>query len=254
MGKGISKHLRRAVPMVALLACMAVAGGCARSAAYREPDLFRSAIFAPLPPSFVAGPVAVALTNSGGFSARVQAEGAVPGNPVPLHGQLFGRGPRLLFAPDPGGSEDEGKKRREVDPGFSFLWNVAENRGWLLSEALQAYAPVSAGIRYASVSVTATTAPPRQLTATLISGGTYEARIWPGPGDFPARITAGTNETAMTVTLTRVRTEAPPAELFVIPQGFTPYSSPEALVDELAARQRGFHRKQEPEPVPLMPQ
>ena len=234
----------------------AFVGGCAHSAAEREPDLFRTAVFAPLPPAFIGGPVAMLFTNYAGFTARVHATGSVPGETGPLSGQIFARGSRLLFAPDPKTADDEKPRRGEVDPGFSFLWDVSENKGWLLSEALQAYAPVSSQLRYSAVEFPAgetSGSAPGELKATLAGGTVYSAIVSRGPDNFPARITAGTNETAMTVALSRVRMQVPPMELFVVPKAFTAYSSAEALVDELAMRQRGLNRKGELEGVPLAP-
>jgi hypothetical protein len=254
MGKGNSEAtmVRLWVLAGAMMAAATWLAGC-KSAPYREPDLFRTAVFAPLPPAFIAGPVAVALTNTPGFTARVYATGSVPGETAPLTGQLFGRGPKLVFAADPKPDEQEKRPKDAVDPGFSILWDVAENRGWLLSEALQAYAPISSQYRYTALQFTpGSNSSPGDLVATLPSGTSYPARVWAGAGGFPARITGGTNESAMTVVLSRVRLQAPPVELFVIPRGFTAYSSAEALVDELAARQRGFQKKPEPD-IPLTP-
>lgn len=231
----------------AMAAAAALAAGCSSAPKVSEANLFKSAIFAPLPPAFIAGPVGILFTNTQGFSAHINATGASPNDDRPLSGELFGRGTRVLFAPQPKHAEDEKRPKDEIDPGFTFLWDIAENKGFLLCEALQAYAPVSPILRYTSViregATPAPNAPSERLLAGMADGTTYVASLWHSPEteQIPSRIVAGTNSIPMRVSLSRIRLQAPPVELFSVPTSFTKYSSSEALVDEMAARQRGFH-------------
>jgi hypothetical protein len=70
---------------------------------------------------------------------------------------------------------------------------------------------------------------------------------------FPIRLTASTNASALTLSFSKIRFEAPGSSVFEPPNGFTRYSSPEAMVDELAARQQTLRHKHESYDLPQMP-
>ena len=61
-----------------------------------------------------------------------------------ISGELMGQGGKLLFTPQATGSR--GKHMREAK--ISFIWDVAEGRGYILSEALQGYAPISSRAKF----------------------------------------------------------------------------------------------------------
>ena len=90
--------------------------------------------------AFLNGPMAILLTNTSGFSCHVVMTTGSP--PIPgetVSGNSCAGAPELLFAPDahcPAG-------KRFARSGFSFIWDVAAQHGYLLSEALQGYAPIS---------------------------------------------------------------------------------------------------------------
>jgi len=54
---------------------------------------------------------------------------------------------------------------------------------------------------------------------------------------FPLRVTVVSNAVPATLTLSKVRLETPPAELFEPPQGFTPYRTLSAMLNECLGRQ-----------------
>ncbi len=257
MGNTVDHPKTRATGRLSVLAPGLAAGltmlvllgaGCRHSP---ERERYETEILTPLPPPFVAGPMAVLLTNTGGFSARVTLDSeALPGGPGAPTGHLLGRGTQLLFAPDP---KEPGRK--QIPAGLSFIWDVAANRGFVLSEALQGYAPVTSPAQVTNVSIRV------EPVARETVGGhpcvAEEAVLQTSDGvvavfralcatdlkGFPLRVTSGSNTPPLAVSFSKVRLELPPAELFAPPAGFTQYSTPEALADEIAVRQRNLHRK-----------
>ena len=239
-------------PALCLAGLGLLAGGCAHSDKYEAQDKAFSGVYTPHPPAFLNGPAALLLTNATGFSAQVQAQ--APGlttRDETTSGQLLSRGTQLLYAPDP----DETTEKRKRPGGFSFIWDVAENRGFVLSEALQAYAPVSSREQVTNMQFSAgqptqeriSGHPCELVQATLQkSDGTnamFEVARATDRNGIPVRITSGANTPQLTLTLSRIRSQSPPADLFVVPEGFVKYNSPEALADELAARQLNLRRK-----------
>ena len=105
-------------------------------------------------PAFLSGPMGVLLTNAGGFSSQCVHDDR-PGLPSQqlevVTGQLLGPGDRLLFAPDPRSLD---KRLRPI--GLSYIWNVKDNRGCVLSETLQGWAPIGFGVHYTNVLSTRT--------------------------------------------------------------------------------------------------
>jgi len=168
-----------------------------------------------------------------------------------VSGQLFGRGSKLAFAPE---TQQAAPKSQHIGI-FSFLWDVAENRGYVVSEALQAYAPTSSSLQITNVAVSPLNSAPQKFNghscesvrATIYkadgSASSYEVLRATDLNGFPMRITSETNAPPLTLTFSKIRFEAPSPDVFVPPDGFSKYASPEAMVDELAARQRNLRRK-----------
>jgi hypothetical protein len=198
----------------------------------------------------------VFFTNSGGFSAHVTLETEdLVTRQNGGSGQLYCLGSKLFFAPEPKGAD--GKPAREA--GFGFIWDGATNSGYVLSDALQAYAPVTSALHATNVVVQAKGLGDKsgsqgsefsEITVQMSDGNNPKFQVWRAMGlkGLPLRITTVTNTIAFTLRLSNVRLGAPPADLFVPPNGFTKYSSPEAMVDELAARKLNLRRKGAPEP------
>ncbi len=226
-----------------MTAAVIVAGGCAHGPPPDETLDRRAGMFSIQPPMFLTGPMAALLTNGGGYSARVTVLPDEP--PTRASGQLLIHGSKLLFAPDPD-SVATGKHLPRGD--FSFIWDVAEGRGFVLSEALQGYAPLSDRPGVTNVALE-----PRPPDRRRVDGrdcalelGRVERndgsvalfQVWRAPDAtrLPLEISSPTNQ--FVLRLTKIRPEDPGARLFAPPEGFTKYPFPETLVDELAARQR----------------
>lgn len=237
---------------------MALGLALAPAGCKHEPDrrgvYEREIVFAPQPPPFIAGPMATAFTNRPGFSARIVASGVFTDRSGQITGQLLGRGHLLRLALDPRPTGRE--KDRLEDPGFSFLWDVRLNQGYLLCEALQGYAPVSAPTRYSELRQDPEPGTPRTLgswlaspvtvTATMAGGSTARYQVWRVREleEFPVRINALEGLDGADVNLSKIRIQPPPLDVFVIPEGFTKYNSAEALVDEIAIRRRALKQSE----------
>jgi hypothetical protein len=205
----------------------------------------------PQPPPFLAGPMAVLLTNAGGFSARVTVESEFsPGPEGPKSGQLLCRGSKLLFAPE---VKQGGKKDSRLG-GFLFSWDVAAGRGYVLSEPLQGYAPgastlqatniVRRPIQGAPQILDGHLCVPEEVTLEASDGLAATFQVWAAKDlkGLPVRITPAPNSSLPTVSLSNIRLELPAEDLFAPPDGFTKYNSPENMVDELAIRRRNLKR------------
>jgi hypothetical protein len=206
-------------------------------------------VYTPRMPSFFDGAGAVLLTNYGGFSAQLKAQGSASGEET-TSGKILGRGSKLLYAPNP----EETKERNNTAGEFSFVWDTATGVGFVMSEALQGYATVAIKSAVTNVWVAAgqpiaekINGQPCEVAQALVQfsdGKTsvfdvFRASTLRG---FPLRIRSGTNTPPLTVEFSKVRFETPPEDLFVLPEGYTKYPSPEAISDELAARQLNLRR------------
>lgn len=207
--------------------------------------------FAPLPPVFLSGPAGVLLTNAEGFSAHVvmKSESLDP-QQNGTSGALLGRAGKLLFAPDPGKVD-----KKYSQGGFSFIWDVATGHGTVLSEALQAYAPVTASVSPTNL----ITHPAGTASGSAVgqAGGAEEAIVESADGShtifqimrssdlkgFPVYINCVSNVPPFTLVFSKIRLESPPADLFVTPNGFTKYESAEAMITELVMRQHNLRRQ-----------
>jgi len=243
-----SAKLWRIFPLVIL----SVSAGCSHSG---DPDAREKAYTSgvtPHAPAFFTGPASVLLTNAGGFSAWVTVETeSLNERERNFSGHLLGRGSKLVFAPD----TDQAASKHQRIGGFSFLWDVGENRGYVLSEALQAYAPVSSSLRVTNVALALLQTAPQKVSghvcesmrATLDktdgTAATFEVLKAADLNGFPVRITSETNSPRLTLTFSKIRLEVPAPDVFVPPDGFNKYTSAEAMIDELAARQRNLRRK-----------
>jgi hypothetical protein len=237
---------------LALLAALAV--GCAHS----EKKIDRAGAFevlpAPVPPLFLNGPMALLLTNADGFRARVVLESGAPAQATPMAaGELLVRGSQLLFAPDP--SKAPKKQARAQDS--AFIWDVNGNRGYVLNDPLQAYAPMSSSRQYTNLTVGASINDPAreriaghpclgtEVTVTASDGATTFFQVWRARdlNALPLRIACPSNGLPVTLTLSKVRLETVPEDLFQPPNGFTKYDSVEALMAELTLRGMNLGRK-----------
>ena len=241
---------------------IAVSGaGCAHSDKHKADELPArvTGIPAPTPPTFLNGALAVLLTNVDGFRARVVMEGpASADRSGMITGELMGRGGKLLFAPEPGAPRDRYSRVED----FSYIWNVDENRGFLLSGPLQGYAPISSTAHFTNVVSSDSGNSPERVSGYLCQKA--EVKVTAGDGTetafqvwravdlkgMPVRITCSVNGTPRTLTLSKIRLESPPSDLFLPPSDFTKYASAETMMNELVARQQNLKRKRGWEPPP----
>lgn len=198
--------------------------------------------------------MAVLLTNVDGFAARVTMETCPSANRVEVvSGELWGRGGKLLFVPQTGKSGGKRSNRGHL----SFLWDMATNGGYIFSEALQGYAPISSNVRVTNVAATAATSQaarlqaeghPCELAEVVVAtsdGATANLQVWRATDlkRFPIRMQSEAHATPLTVRFAKIRLEAVPSELFRVPDGFTRYDSAEALMNELGWRQMSTRQR-----------
>jgi hypothetical protein len=215
----------------------------------------------PKVPAFLNGAMAVLLTNVEGFRAHVVLQGpASTSRPDIFAGELMSREGKLFFAPEPGVPADKRSRAEE----FSYIWNVTENRGFLLNGPLQGYAPISSPTHITNVVVVAGSegsAPERaagylcqrsEVKVASSDGEETTLQVWRAKDlkGIPVRIARTVNGAPLTLTLSKVRFEAPPSDLFMPPTDFTRYSSAEIMINELVARQQNQKRKRGWQPPP----
>jgi hypothetical protein len=209
----------------------------------------------PATPLFLNGPMALLLTNTDGFRARVVFESAAPsGITQTTAGELMVRGSKLLFAPEP----TILAKRQPRSEDTAFIWDVNENRGYLLNDPLQAYAPISSSRQFTNVTAGAAlnntslekvAGHPCQASEVIVTASDGVAtvfRVWRAADlkELPLRIQCPSGGVPLTLTLSKVSLGAVPNDLFLPPNGFTKYESPEAMMTELALRRVSLSRKQ----------
>jgi hypothetical protein len=230
-----------------VLAAATLAGCHSRKGDMPEPGVTK--MLAPQAPPFPAGPMGPLLTNSGGFSARLVAEIPLgPGGERPVAGHLLCLGSKLVFAPE----REQVPEKKAPRGGFAFIWDVAQGRGFLVSDALQGYAELTAHSMPTNI-IAKPTSPAgkgrgtEEVTVQMSDGfnAFFQIQRSSEAHRMPVRLSAANNTEPITVTLSKFRLTPPTPDLFAPPAGFTKYSSPEALVDELAIRHRNMKRKPE---------
>ena len=237
-----------------VLLIAALAAGCARSGKQGGRAGAAAGIRPPKPPVFLNGPMALLLTNVDGFSARAVLQSGAPANGVELAaGELLGRGGKLLFAPGPG--KAAAKRARAED--FAFIWDVAANRGCMLNDPLQGYAPISYGRLFTNLTTSATLnqsaaenvaghpCQQSEVTVAADDGSASVFRVWRATDlkGLPVRISGASDGTPVTLTLSKVRLEAVPNDLFQPPNGFTKYDTAEGLINELSSRRHNLKQR-----------
>lgn len=256
--------VRRAIQGAgAWLAVAALFAGCTHSHLAEDRRSAAERLLAAQPPTFLTGPMSVLLTNSASYSARVQIDTTSPLTTV--QGTLLGSHDKLVFARDPG----KATKKSTAGGGFSFIWDVPDNSGTVISEALQGYAPADGGVRYTSVltqpdSVNSTPSsdsidghPCRreQASVTASDGSIVVFRVWRATDlkGLPLRIESMSAPGSYTITFSKVRLEQLSADLFNLGDGYKRYSNPDTMLNEITVRQQNV-RKKEPETPDVSPE
>jgi hypothetical protein len=237
-----------------LLLVATLVAGCASSSSKGDRAGGFQVMPTPTTPLFLNGPMALLLTNAEGFRARVVLEGAgISQASQTTAGELMVRGSKLLFAPEP----VKVAKKQPRPEDSAFIWDVNESRGYLLNEPLQAYAPVSSSRQFTNVTAGTplNNASPEKIaghlcqatevTVTASDGVATVFQVWRAADlkGLPLRIHCPPGGVPLTLTLSKVRLEAVPNDLFLPPNGFTKYDSPEGMMTEMALRKVNMSRR-----------
>jgi len=185
------------------------------------------------PPTFLNADVAE-LFGKANFSARVEVQKGFPGSRPPILGDLSGRDGSLFFI------ADEQRGRRGISGGLSALWDGSTQTVYLLNEPLQGYAPMRSSITNGPLEEDVGAEHCRKTILSRRMGNDLVPAlvVWRGIAqqDLPLKIQSTNTPTAATLTLSRIRFQAPPAELFTLPNGFKKYDSTDAMIAELTRR------------------
>jgi hypothetical protein len=191
----------------------------------------------PKPPAFLIGPAGVLLTNVSGYVATLSFQQLDPADKSPiLSGHILAQGSHLLFAP--------------VKGDKTYIWDVQQHSGYVLSESLQGYAPISSMTQISSILTTSATAGPAsdkvnglgghtaEISIALNDGSTARFSVWRAADfdDLPVRIKTLTASAPFELNLSEVRHTTFSTNVFLPPDGFARYASPELLNTELLAR------------------
>jgi hypothetical protein len=151
----------------------------------------------------------------------------------------------LIFLPN---------ESKRLSTSSGFIWSAAENSGYALNEPLQAFAPVTSTNRVTNVIISATAGPaerigghetlPAEVAVTLTDGSPVRFQIWRASDldHLPLRISAHTLGGPVTLTLSDIRLELPPQQIFTPPDGFSKYPSVLAMRDELLRRSSSIRK------------
>jgi hypothetical protein len=236
------------VPILLLaLACLMT--GCASPRSPHTGLDLDQGIAAAEPPAFLIGPASVLLTNSSPYSSRA----VLSNTNGPLSdlvngaGNLLQQDGVLLFVP----TSTDGGGKTGWEGTFRFLWDVANGRGYVMSEVLQAYAPLSSSNRYQVLPAAGGLRPPvletiegqscqvEDVTVSSSSGKSDLFRTWRAT-EMEGQLfkLMSLNEVpAFLLRLSEVKTDPMSAELFAPPEGFVRYKSGEAMAREIMHRQ-----------------
>jgi hypothetical protein len=200
------------------------------------------------PPDFLTGPASAALTGFDGFSADVVATSlSSPGGVAT--GQVIERQGRLIVQPM---STANVKKGKIVRGGMFFIWDSVAQHGYVVSEALQGFAPITASCQITNVAPENKEPVPEQVNGhpchrlekrvALSDGSTAKLTEWHADdlNRFPVRIRAESGGRLEIVDFSAIRFDVPPPELFLPPGEFTQYATSAALISELIIRESGF--------------
>ncbi len=235
---------------IALTLAAVLAAGCAsrkNTPAYKAGD--------EVPPDFLTGPEAVVLTNLNGFSAHVTwTTTTADGLSKNKSGDLLGRDGVLLYQPT---LAIKGKRAR-TEGGLFFLWDETRHGGYVMSEALQGYAPLPANSTTASGFAIANEGIREdvdghpchrcQAIITLDNGEKMRLTLWQADDQshFPLRIESLGGMNRVTLNFSDVRVQYPNHNLFLPPDGFTAYPTSAALMNELIVRDSTLSKKPPP--------
>ena len=221
-------------------------GGCSSST---PPSGFARGQVADLLPKLAlvtTGPLAVVLTNaetvSADFTLTITAGG---GAPTKLSGRLLAGGGKLRLAADFSPSH-----RRLAADECAVIWDETAGQGYVVSEALQGYAPLAGVVHFTNVLTRVVAGGPDrmedhpvdQANLTLLGENDQMFRLLASRaldlGRLPVGIQSLNGPDLFTLTLSNIQRVRPGANDFLPPDGFTKFAAAGALIDELAIRQQ----------------
>lgn len=227
-----------------LIVASAIVCGCASN----QPNGFAGGpdVLLPQLTSLLTGPVGVLLTNGNAFSSEFSMT-FEEDLEHPISGQILVRGGKILleavFATK--------KKKSAVTGEFGLIWDAASNRGYVLSEALQGYAPLNNVIRYTNILTQVVTSPVERIEGHPVDKANVTVMSSDGQnmafqlmraqdlGGLPIQTKTLNSFQAFTLVLSEIRSEISAEDLFMPPDGFTKYESELAMLNELEIRQQG---------------
>jgi len=190
-------------------------------------------------------PLSALLTNGQAYESEITMTLGNAEPPLTLSGQLLVRGGKLRVE----GAFEKGGRKPKGTGDFGVIWDEAAHQGYVFSEALQGYAPISAAVRCTNVAtqvMTETTerieGHPTDRAKVTMAGSdgqtvTVQLERAQDLGKAPLRIDLISGPQPFTVVLSKVLPIVPAEELFSPPDGFTKYTNETAMLDELTARQ-----------------
>jgi hypothetical protein len=247
------RHMKRLLRTLFLIVAAAAISGCASKI---PKQVFHAGEEAP--PDFLSGPAAMFMTNLDGFSASATMTLPQIGDEGrPIAGDLLERDGRFIFQ-----TVNRVKNKKVlIQGGMFFIWDENKHSGFVLSDPLQAFAPMPSAVNGtnitwetgAGVQEEANGHACRRVPATIQCDDGSSARflVWQAEDAkrLPVRIQCLSGPRKFTLNLTQVRLDLPAAELFTPPDGFTKYPTPVALMNELIVRQTELIKANE-YPVP----
>jgi hypothetical protein len=199
--------------------------------------------------------------SSDGFTAHMTMQIKLPeGRTDLIEGELIGKGNKVLFTPEPAGRR--GKEMRAAK--ISFIWDVADGHGYILSEGLQGCAPIAANAKYTiTASGPLNDRPPsdkvdghncevQNVTVSSDDGSTTALRVWRASDlkGMPVEIAIQPDLERPALRLSKIRPASPGPEMFTAPDGFTKYRTMQAMTSELMLRQASMKHRPPPEGGP----
>jgi hypothetical protein len=238
-----SKFLLARLFWAGLLGCLLA--GCASGRHHGQAPLDPSqGLAAAEPPFFLVGPVGAVLTNSQDFSARIVVS-LTNGVDVLTAGNLFQNEGVLLYVP----KADQLTRSNTWAGSFRFLWDVAQNSGYILSERLRGYTPTHSPVHYNAPASQPPTGPPvvtqiegqpcwkDELTVSSSNGEQTHLQVWWPQGESgpPLRIISPGDaaRAGFIVQLSEPNLDPLAPDLFVLSPAFVHYASAEAMVRQL---------------------
>jgi hypothetical protein len=197
--------------------------------------------------SVITGPVGVLLTNGNVFSSDfTMAFEEDSEHTLKISGQVLVRGGKLRLE----AVFDKSNSKSMVAGDIGVIWDAASNQGYVFSEDLQGYAPISETVHFTNILTQVVTSPIERieghpvekanLTFTCSDGQTMDFQLYrvQGVGNLPMQIKSLNSAQFFTLALSKIRLETPAEELFLPPDGFTKYESEAAMLSELGIRQQ----------------